>query len=96
MSFRPLRDRVLVRRDETETVSKGGILLSAAHSEKPSEGIVVAVGDGIVTGEGVNIPVDLEVGDHILFDKWAGTDIKIDGETLRIMQEADVLGVLSA
>lgn len=95
MSFRPLGDRVLVRRVEEETKTKGGIIIPDTVKEKPQEGEVVAVGAGARDEDGERIPMDLAVGDKILFGKWSGTEIKIDGEDLLIMKESDVLGVLS-
>ncbi len=94
MSFRPLGDRVLVRRVEEETKTKGGIIIPDTVKEKPQEGVVVAVGAGARDEDGERIPMDLAVGDKILFGKWSGTEIKIDGEDLLIMKESDVLGVL--
>ena len=95
MSFRPLGDRVLVRRVEEETKTKGGIIIPDTVKEKPQEGEVVAVGAGARDEDGERIAMDLAVGDKILFGKWSGTEIKIDGEDLLIMKESDVLGVLS-
>lgn len=95
MSFRPLGDRVLVRRVEEETKTKGGIIIPDTVKEKPQEGVVVAVGAGARDEDGERIAMDLAVGDKILFGKWSGTEIKIDGEDLLIMKESDVLGVLS-
>ena len=95
MSFRPLGDRVLVRRVEEETKTKGGIIIPDTVKEKPQEGEVVAVGAGARDEDGERIAMDLVVGDKILFGKWSGTEIKIDGEDLLIMKESDVLGVLS-
>lgn len=95
MSFRPLGDRVLVRRVEEETKTKGGIIIPDTVKEKPQEGEVVAVGAGARDEDGERIAMDVAVGDKILFGKWSGTEIKIDGEDLLIMKESDVLGVLA-
>ena len=94
MKFRPLLDRVVVRRLEEESRTAGGIIIPDTAKEKPSQGIVVAVGPGGVNDNGKTIVMTLKEGDRILFGKWAGTEIKVDGETLLIMRENDVLGVL--
>ena len=94
MNFRPLHDRVLVKRIEAEEKSKGGIIIPDTAKEKPSQGEIVAVGPGGRDEAGKLIPIDLKVGDRILFGKWSGTEVKIDGEELLIMKEADVMGVL--
>ena len=94
MKFRPLLDRVVVRRVEEESRTAGGIIIPDTAKEKPSQGIVVAVGPGGVNDNGKTIVMTLKEGDRILFGKWAGTEIKVDGETLLIMRENDVLGVL--
>jgi chaperonin GroES len=96
MAFRPLGDRVLVKRVEEETKSKGGIIIPDTAKEKPQEGEVVAVGPGGRDEDGERIEMDLKVGDRILFGKWSGTEVKIDGEDLLIMKESDVMGVLEA
>ena len=96
MSLRPLGDRVLVRRVEEEAKSKGGILIPDTAREKPQEGEVVAVGAGARDEAGKRVPMDLKAGDHILFGKWSGSEVKIDGEDLMIMKESDVLGVVEA
>jgi chaperonin GroES len=96
MAFRPLGDRVLVKRVEEETKTKGGIIIPDTAKEKPQEGEVVAVGPGGRDEDGERIDMDLKVGDRILFGKWSGTEVKIDGEELLIMKESDVMGVLEA
>ena len=95
MAFRPLGDRVLVKRVEEESKTKGGIIIPDTAKEKPQEGEVVAVGPGARDEDGKHIAMDLKTGDRILFGKWSGTEVKIDGEDLIIMKESDVLGVLS-
>jgi chaperonin GroES len=94
MAFRPLGDRVLVRRVEEEEKTKGGIIIPDTAKEKPQEGKVVAAGPGARDESGKVQPLELKSGDRILFGKWSGTEIKIDGEDLLIMKESDVLGVL--
>ena len=97
MKFRPLHDRVLVRRVEEATKTAGGIIIPDTAAEKPQEGEVVAVGTGARGGEDMEIvPMDVKVGDKILFGKWGGTEVKIDGEDLLIMKESDVMGVIEA
>jgi chaperonin GroES len=96
MAFRPLGDRVLVKRVEEETKSKGGIIIPDTAKEKPQEGEVVAVGPGGRDEDGERIEMDLKVGDRILFGKWSGTEVKIDGDDLLIMKESDVMGVLES
>ncbi len=95
MAFRPLGDRVLVKRVEEESKTKGGIIIPDTAKEKPQEGEVVAVGPGARDDNGKLQPLDVKAGDRILFGKWSGTEVKIDGEDLIIMKESDVLGVLS-
>ena len=95
MAFRPLGDRVLVKRVEEESKTKGGIIIPDTAKEKPQEGEVVSVGTGIKAEDGTITPLDVKAGDRILFGKWSGTEVKIDGEDLIIMKESDVLGVLS-
>ena len=90
MSFRPLRDNVLVKRIEEEEKTSGGIIIPDSAKEKPQEGEVVAVGKGAYDNNGKIIPPDLEVGDHILFGKWSGTEVKINGQELLIMKESDI------
>jgi chaperonin GroES len=94
MTFRPLQDRILVRRIEAEEKSAGGIIIPDTAKEKPMEGEVVAAGPGARDEAGKLVPLDVKVGDRILFGKWSGTEIKLDGEDLLILKEADVLGIL--
>ncbi|MEM1131986.1 MAG: co-chaperone GroES [Pseudomonadota bacterium] len=95
MNFRPLHDRVLVRRIEAEEKTAGGIIIPDSAKEKPSEGEVVAVGEGLKDDDGDRIALDVKAGDKILFGKWSGTEIKIDGEDLIIMKESDIMGILA-
>lgn len=94
MGFRPLHDRVLVRRIEADTKTKGGIIIPDTAKEKPMEGEVIAVGPGVRDEQGKLQALDVKAGDRILFGKWSGTEIKLDGEDLLIMKESDVLGVI--
>jgi chaperonin GroES len=94
MQFRPLHDRVLVRRIDAEEKSAGGIIIPDTAKEKPSQGEVVAVGPGRRDDSGKLVPIDLRVGDRVLFGKWSGTEVKIDGEELLIMKESDVMGII--
>ena len=94
MAFRPLGDRVLVKRVEEEEKTKGGIIIPDTAKEKPQEGEVVAVGPGVRDDNGKLQPLDVKAGDRILFGKWSGTEVKIDGKDLLIMKESDVLGVV--
>ncbi len=94
MKFRPLHDRVVVRRIEADERTKSGIIIPDSAQEKPAEGAIVAVGPGGRDEAGKLIPIDIKVGDHVLFGKWSGTEVKIDGEDLIIMKESDVLGVI--
>ena len=94
MKFRPLHDRVVVRRVEQEAKTSGGIIIPDTAKEKPMEGEIVAVGPGGRDESGKLIPIDLKPGDRILFGKWSGTEVKIDGEELLIMKESDVMGVI--
>jgi chaperonin GroES len=94
MKFRPLHDRVVVRRTEQETKSAGGIIIPDTAAEKPQQGEVIAVGPGARDETGKLIPIDLKKGDRVLFGKWSGTEVKIDGQELLIMKESDVMGVL--
>jgi chaperonin GroES len=94
MKFRPLHDRVVVRRIEGDTKTAGGIIIPDTAKEKPQEGEVIAVGPGGRDEAGKLTPIDLKVGDRILFGKWSGTEVKIDGEELLIMKESDVMGVI--
>ncbi len=95
MTFRPLHDRVVVKRLEGEEKTKGGIIIPDSAKEKPQEGKIVAVGPGARDESGKLVPLDLKVGDNILFGKWSGSEVKIDGEDLLIMKESDVLGVVA-
>ena len=95
MAFRPLGDRVLVKRVEEESKTKGGIIIPDTAKEKPQEGEVVAVGPGVRDEDGKHVALELKAGDRVLFGKWSGTEVKIDGDDLIIMKESDVLGVLS-
>ena len=94
MSFRPLHDRVLVRRVEAEEKTAGGIIIPDSAKEKPAEGEIVAVGEGARDEDGDRIPLDVKVGDKVLFGKWSGTEVKIGGEDLLIMKESDILGII--
>lgn len=94
MNFRPLHDRVVIRRLEGEEKTRGGILIPDTVKEKPQEGEVVAVGPGIRIESGELVPLDLRAGDRVLFGKWSGSEIKIDGQDLLIMKESDVMGVV--
>ncbi|MDG2520115.1 co-chaperone GroES [Caulobacter sp. 73W] len=94
MKFRPLGDRVLVKRVEEEEKTKGGIIIPDTAKEKPQEGEVVAVGPGARNDKGDVVALDVKAGDRILFGKWSGTEVKVDGEDLLIMKESDVLGVV--
>ncbi|MCF2515605.1 co-chaperone GroES [Sphingomonas sp. G124] len=94
MGFRPLHDRVLVRRVEAEEKTAGGIIIPDSAKEKPQEGEVVAVGSGARSDEGKVTPLDVKAGDRILFGKWSGTEVKISGEDLIIMKESDILGIV--
>jgi chaperonin GroES len=94
MSFRPLHDRVLVRRVEAEEKTAGGIIIPDSAKEKPAEGEVVSVGEGTRDDDGDRIPLDVKEGDRILFGKWSGSEVTIDGEELLIMKESDILGII--
>ena len=94
MNFRPLHDRVLVRRVAQEAATKGGIIIPDTAQEKPVEGEIIAIGPGARSDDGKVQPLDVKTGDRVLFGKWSGTEIKIDGEDLIIMKEADVMGVV--
>jgi len=94
MKFRPLHDRVVVKRIDAEEKTKGGIIIPDTAKEKPQEGEVLAVGPGARDEAGKLVPLDLKVGDRILFGKWSGTEIKLDGQDLLIMKESDVMGVI--
>ncbi|WP_086617650.1 co-chaperone GroES [Erythrobacter tepidarius] len=95
MAFRPLHDRVVVRRIEADTKTAGGIIIPDSAQEKPSEGEVIAIGDGARDDDGDRIPLDVKVGDRVLFGKWSGTEVKINGEDLLIMKESDIMGIVS-
>ncbi len=94
MKFRPLHDRVVVKRADAETKSAGGIIIPDTAGEKPQQGEVIAVGPGGRDEAGKLIPIDLKKGDKVLFGKWSGTEVKIDGKDLLIMKESDIMGVL--
>ena len=96
MAFRPLGDRVLVKRVEEEEKTRGGIIIPDTAKEKPQEGEVIAVGPGARDETGKVQPLDVKAGDRILFGKWSGTEVKLDGQDLLIMKESDILGVLEA
>ena len=93
--FRPLHDRVVVKRIIADEKTKGGIIIPDSAKEKPSEGLVTAVGPGGRDEAGKLIPIDIKVGDKVLFGKWSGTEIKLDGEELLIMKESDIMGVIA-
>ncbi|WP_149139754.1 co-chaperone GroES [Gemmobacter caeruleus] len=95
MSFTPLHDRVLVRRIEGDAKTSGGLIIPDTAKEKPQEGEIVAVGAGAKDEDGKRIAMDVKAGDRILFGKWSGTEIKLDGEDLMIMKESDILGVMA-
>jgi chaperonin GroES len=95
-SFRPLHDRVVVKRVKEEEKTKGGIIIPDTAQEKPQEGEVIAVGPGVRDEDGERIALDVKAGDRILFGKWSGTEVKIDGEDLLIMKESDIMGVIEA
>ena len=94
MAFRPLHDRVLVRRVENEMKTAGGIIIPDTAQEKPSEGEIIAAGSGTKATDGKVTPLDVKAGDKVLFGKWSGTEIKVDGEELLIMKESDILGIV--
>jgi chaperonin GroES len=96
MKFRPLHDRVLIRRVDAESMTKGGIIVPDTAQEKPMEGEVVAVGPGARNEQGMVVPLGVAPGDRILFGKWSGSEIKLDGEELVIMGESDIMGVIEA
>jgi chaperonin GroES len=95
MGFRPLHDRVLIRRVEAEEKSRGGIIIPDTAQEKPMEGEVVAVGPGARGEDGTVQPLDIKAGDRVLFGKWSGTEVKLDGEDLIIMKESDLMGIIA-
>ena len=94
MAFRPLHDRVLVRRIEADQTTAGGIIIPDSAQEKPSEGEIVAVGSGAKAEDGKITPLDVKEGDRILFGKWSGTEVKLNGEDLLIMKESDIMGII--
>ena len=95
MEFRPLHDRVVVRRIEAEEKSRGGIIIPDTAKEKPQEGEVIAVGPGARSEAGVLTPLDVRAGDRVLFGKWSGTEVRIDGQDLLIMKESDIMGIVA-
>ena len=94
MKFRPLHDRVVVKRVEEDTKTAGGIIIPDTAKEKPMEGEIIAVGSGARDDNGKLVPLDVKAGDKVLFGKWSGTEVKIDGEDVLIMKESDILGIL--
>ncbi|MGQ9371992.1 co-chaperone GroES [Azospirillum sp. ST 5-10] len=96
MKFRPLHDRVVVKRLESDTKTKGGIIIPDTAKEKPQEGEIVAVGPGARDENGKIVALDVKAGDRILFGKWSGTEVKIDGEDYLIMKESDIMGIIEA
>jgi chaperonin GroES len=95
MAFRPLHDRVVVRRVDSEEKSAGGIIIPDTAKEKPSEGVIVSVGPGARDESGKIVPLDVKEGDRILFGKWSGTEVKLNGQDLLIMKESDIMGVIT-
>ena len=95
MAFRPLGDRVLVKRVEEEEKTKGGIIIPDTAKEKPQEGEIIAVGSGARDENGKLVPLDVKAGDRILFGKWSGTEVKLNGEDLLIMKESDIMGIIA-
>ena len=96
MKFRPLHDRIVVRRVDSEEKTKGGIIIPDTAKEKPQEGEVIAVGPGARNEQGQIVALDVKVGDRVLFGKWSGTEVKLNGEDLLIMKESDIMGVIEA
>ena len=96
MKFRPLHDRVLLRRVEQDTKTKGGIIIPDTAKEKPMEGEIIACGNGLRDENGNVVPLDVKKGDRVLFTKWAGTEVTIDGEELLVMKESDIVGIVEA
>ena len=94
MTFRPLHDRVLVRRVEEATKTAGGIIIPDSAAEKPQEGEVIATGNGAIGDDNERVALDVKVGDRVLFGKWGGTEVKVDGEDLLIMKESDIMGII--
>ena len=95
MAFTPLHDRVLVRRTEGEEKTKGGLIIPDSAKEKPAEGVVVSVGAGARDEDGERIPMDVKEGDRILFGKWSGTEVTVDGKEMLIMKESDIMGIIA-
>tara|TARA_B100000886_G_scaffold62959_1_gene39148 strand:- start:20290 stop:20583 length:294 start_codon:yes stop_codon:yes gene_type:complete len=95
MKFRPLHDRVLIQSLDSEEKTSGGIIIPDTAKEKPQEGKVMAVGPGAKSDDGKTTPMDVKVGDHVLFGKWSGTEVKIDGKEYSIMKESDIMGVIN-
>ena len=95
MTFKPLHDRVVVRRVENDEKTTGGLIIPDSAQEKPAEGEVVSVGNGAIDEKGNRMPMDVKTGDRILFGKWSGTEVKIDGEDMLIMKESDILGIMA-
>ena len=95
MTFKPLHDRVVVRRVENDEKTSGGLIIPDSAQEKPAEGEVVSVGSGAIDEKGNRMPMDVKAGDRILFGKWSGTEVKINGEDMLIMKESDILGIMA-
>ena len=95
MKFRPLHDRVVVKRLDSEEKTKGGIIIPDTAKEKPQEGEIIAVGPGARDEDGKLVPLDVKAGDRVLFGKWSGTEVKIDGQDLLIMKESDIMGIIA-
>ena len=95
MTFKPLHDRVVVRRVENDEKTSGGLIIPDSAQEKPAEGEVVSVGNGAIDEKGNRMPMDVKAGDRILFGKWSGTEVKINGEDMLIMKDSDILGITS-
>ena len=95
MKFRPLHDRVLIQSLDSEEKTSGGIIIPDTAKEKPQEGQVIAVGPGAKSDDGKTTPMDVKVGDHVLFGKWSGTEVKIDGKEYSIMKESDIMGIIN-
>jgi len=95
MTFKPLHDRVVVRRVENDEKTSGGLIIPDSAQEKPAEGEVVSVGNGAIDEKGNRMPMDVKAGDKILFGKWSGTEVKINGEDMLIMKESDILGIMA-
>ena len=94
INFRPLHDRVVVRRVESEEKTKGGIIIPDTAKEKPQEGEIIAVGNGVRDDKGALVALDVKAGDRVLFGKWSGTEVKLNGEDLLIMKESDIMGII--